>query len=262
MIDIHTHILPGIDDGSKTMENSILMAKIASESGVHSIIITPHCNIEGIFDNYFNEDIEEQFHDFERELKKEQILLEVMLGMEVYGTEEVPMLLQQGKIITLNHSRYLLLEFGFREDKALTEYLLSELINLGFLPIIAHPERYPYVQRNPNIVYHWITLGCSVQINKESFMGGFGNNARNTSQILLKNNLISTIASDAHDPYRRTTDMSEIYRFIQSNCSKEYADILLKINPKRVVEDNDLITLQPMKIEKEHGFSWINRKRS
>jgi len=256
MIDIHTHILPGIDDGSRTMENSIVMAKAASESGVHTIVVTPHCNLEGLFDNYYGDVLEEQFHAFELEVKKEQIPLKVMLGMEVYGTEEVPKLLQQRKIITLNHSRYLLMEFGFREDLPLTEFLLNEVINLGFHPIIAHPERYPYVQRKPNIVYDWMALGCSIQINKASFTGGFGYSAKNTSLVLLEHNLVTVIASDAHDSCHRTTDLSEVYQFISNNYSEEYADILLEENPKRIIEDKELITLQRIKDKRK---LWFNR---
>lgn len=241
MIDIHTHLLPGMDDGAQTMEDSIKMAEMALESGIHSLIVTPHCNIEGLYENYYNDKFMKKFLEFEEGLAKENIPLRIMPGMEVYGTEEVPELILRGEIATLNNSRYLLLEFGFHKDISLMEYLINEITDLGLKPIIAHPERYPYVQKNPDMTVHWIEQGCSLQVNKDSIMGSFGHHVRNTALYLLKNNLISIIASDAHGLMMRTTNLSEVYRFICNNFSDGYARMLLEENPLRVIEDKNLL---------------------
>lgn len=254
MIDIHTHILPGIDDGSESMEDSILMAKMAAKSGVHTLIVTPHCNMEDTFDNYYGDVLEARFQAFVEAVKQEELPLQVFLGMEVFGTEEVPELLRKGKLITLNHSRYLLMEFAFHEDLTLAEFLITEIADQGYHPIIAHPERYPYVQKHPDIVNDWLERGCSIQVNKGSILGSFGRMARDTALALLEHNLVSLVASDAHSPLRRTTDLSEVYHFIRNYYSEDYADLLLEENPKRIVGDKELITLQPVEVKGKRWF--------
>jgi protein-tyrosine phosphatase len=241
MIDLHTHILPGIDDGSQTLEDSIKMARIALESGVHTIVVTPHCNREGIFDNYYDETLLDRYLAFESAIAAEQIPLKLALGMEIFGSEEVPSLLQEKRIISLNDSRYLLLEFSFREDEVLIDFLIDELTHQGFIPILAHPERYPYVQNNPRLVPRWIAQGCAIQLNKGSILGSFGSRARDTALHLLNYNLVSMIASDAHSPIRRTTDLSQVYSYIRNHYSVEYADFLLEDNPRCVIENKKLL---------------------
>lgn len=246
MIDIHAHILPGVDDGSESMQTSIQMAKMAAESGVHTLIVTPHCNKEGTFDNFYDEYFIERFQTLAKEIEQENIPLQVLPGMEVYATEEVPRLLHKGKLITLNHSRYLLMEFGNYQDLSLLEFLFQELSDLGLHPIIAHPERYPYVQQHPDMVCDWLERGCYLQVNKGSLFGSFGRKARNTSFYLLNHDLVSCIASDAHSQFRRNTDMTETYEYIQNNYSKKYADLLLEENPKCILENQELIkTIRP-----------------
>jgi len=241
MIDIHTHILPGMDDGAISMEETLDMARIAVASGVHTMIATPHCNVEGIFDNYYDDNYESYYHSVVDAFQREGINLSILPGMEVYGSEEVPGLLKQGKIITLNYSRYLLIEFSFHKDLLLIEYLINELTNLGIHPIIAHPERYPYVQKHPELLYEWVEQGCSIQVNKGSLLGSFGRNVKAMAHEILDNSLASFIASDAHGPERRTTDLSEVYQRIKYYYSRAYADLLLMENPKRVIEDQELL---------------------
>ncbi len=240
IIDIHTHILPGIDDGAQNLKESIQMARTAYESGVKTVFVTPHCNIVGNFDNYYDESLREAYLELKEALHKEQIPIQLVLGMEVYATEEVPELLQCGKIITLNKSRYLLLEFGFRIDISLMDYLIREVTELGYELIIAHPERYPYVQKNPEMVYSWLEKGCYIQINKGSVLGGFGDRARKTALYFLNYGVVSFLASDAHSPDIRTTDMSRVYDFILSNYGGEYAKLLFEVNPIGVMENRKL----------------------
>lgn len=243
MIDIHAHILPGLDDGSETMEESLKMADLAVQSGVDTLVVTPHCNVNGIYDHYCNDSMIGCFQSFELAVKQRGLPLSVLPGMEVFASEEVPELLKQGKLITLNKSRYLLIEFDFYEEEDFIEELLTEIIKLNYYPIIAHPERYPLVQKYPEIVYHWRDMGCQIQMNKGSVLGGFGYRSRETALELLEHNLVSCIASDAHSPRHRTTDMSGIYHFICRYCGAEVAHILFNENPRRVVENRDLINL-------------------
>lgn len=250
MIDIHTHILPGIDDGSEVMKDSIRMARIAYESGTDTLIVTPHCNIENMFENYYDEKLVERFCEFEKEVQKENIPLKIHLGMEIYGTEEVPDLLQRGKLTTLNQSKYLLIEFSFRKDLLLIDFLINEITCLGLVPIIAHPERYPYVQKHPDIVYEWIDQGCLMQINKGSIMGNFGFSARNTAMYLLEYGLVDFVASDSHSPLQRTPDLSKVYQFLRSKYSDDYAKVLFEDNPRCVIENHKIINSHKRRITK------------
>ncbi len=244
MIDIHTHILPGIDDGSETMEDSLAMAEMAIRSGVDTLIVTPHCNVEGVFDNYYDDAYIQCFRSFEQAVREQHLPLTIVPGMEVYASENVPELLKQEKLITLNHSRYLLIEFNFYEDLDFIEYMLNEILEVGYCPIIAHPERYHLVQKYSEIACRWLDLGAFLQADKGSIMGSFGYRSRETAFYLLDHNLVSFIASDAHSPYRRTAEMTEVYHFIRKAYGAEYAHILLDENPRRVLKDLDLVDLE------------------
>ncbi len=244
MIDIHTHILPEMDDGAESMEDALTMADMAVQSGVDTLIVTPHCNAEGIFENYYDETYLDCYRNFEYALQQRKLPLTVLPGMEVYASEEVPELLNAGKLITLNHSRYLLIEFNFYEDTEFIEYLLWEILKAGYHPIVAHPERYPLIQRHPELVYGWLKAGASIQVNKGSLLGSFGYLARDTALELLEHRLAAVIASDAHSPYRRTTDLSEVYHMVQSFFGTRYTQLLFYENPRRIVHNLDLLHLQ------------------
>ncbi len=243
MIDIHTHILPGIDDGSETMEDSLAMAEMALRCGVDTLVVTPHSNVEGVFDNYYDDAYIRCFRSLEEAIRQRGLPLTIVPGMEVYASEEVPELLRQGRLITLNHSRYLLMEFNFYECFDYIEYMLTEIIEAGYHPIVAHPERYHLIQKHTDIVCRFLEMGVSLQVNKGSILGSFGYRSRETVLDLLEHKLVSFIASDAHSPYRRTTDMSEVYHFIRRFCCAEYAHILFSENPKRVLKNIDLVDL-------------------
>lgn len=240
MIDIHTHILPGVDDGATTMEEALDMAKHAVESGIHTLVVTPHCNRQGI-ENFNDSVLEDKFHYFQYRIQKENIPLKILYGMEVYGTEEVPTLLKRGKLASINNSRYLLIEFDFLKDLSLVDYVLNEVLDQGYVPIIAHPERYPFVQKHPDIVYEWMVQGCTLQINKGSILGSFGNRARDTSFFLLERGLASFVASDAHNCLHRNVDMRKVRNMVASHFSSEYADCLLEANPMRVIQNKPLV---------------------
>lgn len=238
MIDIHSHILPGIDDGADTIETSIQMARLAINSGTSIMIATPHFNCTYGFKSY--KEVIDRYEQLVNTLKVERLDLDLLLGMEVYASEEVADFISKGRLLTLNKSKYILLEYSFREDLSLIYFLIEELINQGLSPIIAHPERYPYVQRRPRMVYEWLELGCHLQLNKGSILGRFGSSAYDTAIYLMSKNLVSFIASDAHGSVRRTTDLAKVFDFVSRAFSKEYADLLMKDNPKKLLKNQEV----------------------
>ncbi|MGN0334460.1 MAG: tyrosine-protein phosphatase [Lachnospiraceae bacterium] len=245
MIDIHNHILPGMDDGAWDMDDAVEMAAIAVESGVTAIVATPHCNIPGSFENYFGEEYLECFKRTREVLKYEGIPLTLYPGMEVFATFDLPRLMVDGKIMTLNQSRYLLVEFAFYEEADFAEYLLEQVAELGAVPVIAHAERYFFIQENPQIAYDWVKKGYVIQANKSSFKGSFGAASRKMAFDLLDHQLISVIASDAHGVRERNPYMREAYEGLSWDYSKDYLNELFHKNPGNICKDLPLIRRTP-----------------
>ena len=247
MIDIHSHILPGIDDGAADMYDTLEMARMAVDSGVTAVVATPHCNIPGMFHNYYSEDYRELFRKAEQVLEEEGIPLTLYPGMEVFVTPDVPRLLKEGKILTINGGRFMLMEFDFGEEASYIQSMLREISLLGIHPVIAHPERYECVQREPQLVYHWRKKGYLVQVNKGSLVGRFGRHSYDTAHRLLRHNLVSVIASDAHSPYQRTPYMLDVYESLRNEYPRKYLKVLFEENPRRICQNQPTIRfeLQP-----------------
>ena len=246
MIDIHTHVLPGIDDGSSSMDESMEMLSLAEESGVKVLVTTPHCNIPDVFDNYVSEDLKRLWRRMEAEAKRIGIGLKLCRGMEIFATEELPDLLTEGRVWTLNGTKYFLVEFDFGEDPDFCRYILRRCRDRGFWPIIAHPERYIFVQEDPEIAYEWCRMGYGLQLNKGSLLGKFGPQAQIAAELLADHGLAACVASDAHSPYQRTTHMGQIREFLTEQFGEAYARLLLEENPLRILAGRDLLGLEPI----------------
>lgn len=246
MIDIHSHVLPGIDDGSADMKMSLDMLAMAAESGVDTLVATPHCNIPGEFENYLSQDLEELFRELQREAERDEIPLRLCRGMEIYATPELPELLKNGRVWTLNGGRYFLTEFNFGENPDFCSYVLRQCARLGYRPIVAHPERYYFLQRDPELAYEWCTAGYGLQINKGSLLGRFGPQARQTATLLLEHGLAACVASDAHRPYERTTHMGEVKDYLDRVYGEEYRRLLLEENPARILDGRELLGYEPI----------------
>lgn len=257
MIDLHAHILPGLDDGAVDIYDSIEMAALAYEYGTKVIVATPHCNIPGLYDNYFGKEYWRAYRNTKEILQREQPGILLLGGMEVYMTEQVPELLTEGKIFPINRTRYVLLEFDFAEDPEFADRMLRRVLEVRALPLIAHAERYEFVQENPELVWRWKNMGCEIQVNKGSFLGRFGTRAQKTAYELLNHNLVTAIASDAHSPVRRTTCMADTYKCLREEYSGEYLDTLFHINPKRIC--NGRKTVQFRKIPFGEEYVWEER---
>lgn len=257
MIDIHTHILPGVDDGAVDIYDSIDMAALAYESGTKVIVATPHCNIPGVYSNYFSKQYCDIFQRTKEILKREVPGITLLAGMEVFTTEALPRLLTDGKIFPINRTRYILMEFDFGENPDFADDILSKVQEINAKPVIAHAERYEFVQDDPEIAYQWKKKGYEIQINKGSFLGKFGEHARQTAFELLNHNLVTAIASDAHSPVQRTTCMADAYDYLSEEYPAEYLDTLFQTNPQRIC--NGLKPIQFQRIPFEENYYWRKR---
>lgn len=246
MIDIHTHVLPGIDDGSSSMEMSLELLSMAADSGVRAIVATPHCNIPDEYENYVSPGLIDLWNRLLAAKKKAGIEIHLCRGMEIYATTDLPRLLAERKVWTLNGTNYFLMEFGFREDPDFCRLILRQCADLGFRPIIAHPERYYFIQNDPELAYEWCVNGYGLQINKGSLLGRFGKGPQYTAESLLRHGVVACVASDAHNPRQRTTHMKEIQLYLMEEYGEEYARLLLRENPARILTGRDMLGYEPI----------------
>ena len=251
MIDIHSHILPGLDDGSQDIYDTLEMIRLAARSGIAAMVATPHCNIPGGYENYFDENYIESVQRVRDAVHKEGIPVNILPGAEAFGTDELAELLNNGKIMTLNQSRYLLVEFSFDEDPAFVQHVIRKLSEIKVIPIIAHAERYEFVQKNPDLVYDWRKKGYPIQVNKGSFQERFGRRAAKTAYELLNHHLVSVVASDAHSPHVRTPYMADVYEELLMEYPKEYLEMLFYENPRRICQNEPILGFKPKKIQRE-----------
>ena len=237
MIDIHAHILPDLDDGSEDMEESLEMAELAVESGVEIMAATPHSNQMGRFENSQSEQLRNAFEQLRTVLKEEKIPLKIVNGMEIFASEDIAQKIKNKQLSGINGTDYYLVEFPFDADPWWIRECLEDIFDTGKIPLIAHPERYFCIQDYPELIYEWVQNGCVTQMNKGSILGRFGRNVMETARILLRNDLISCIASDAHRSYIRTPHMGEAKKALVHIGGYGYAWHLTDENPERIIKN-------------------------
>lgn len=229
MIDIHTHILPGIDDGSKDLETSIQLLEKAKSIGVTHIILTPHA----IFGSSYYKDKDtliELFNEFSE--KVNHIGIKLYLGSEIYYSEKNYKNLINGDLVTFNNSKYCLVEYPMHEESEIEETLYNIKVN-GFYPILAHPERYKFL--NVEIV-RLIRSHAKTQINTTSILGLHGNKIKKFAFQLMKSNLVDFVSSDCHDIESRNVNLDEAYKVVLKKFGKEYADKIFIFNQLKLIE--------------------------
>lgn len=239
MTDLHTHILYGLDDGAINLEMSVEMLKIAKESGTNNVVLTPHCNIPNSYINYMDDVIIRRFERL-KAIAKKDIGINVYLGMEVFASTDIQRLIMDGAVTTLNNSRYLLIEFPFEADPLWVTNILSRVQSMGLVPLLAHPERYLYVQRFPYMIIDWVASGCLMQINRGSIVGRFGEEAQGIALLLMKHNLVCAVASDCHRPNQRAPFLNDAYHHVSKLFGKQYADRIFIENPTAIINNQRL----------------------
>lgn len=197
MKDLHSHLLPGIDDGCNDITESIELLKKAQEQGITDLVLTPHY-MEDTKYNANNEEKNKRFEELKKEAKKAGIEINLYLGNEVYITENMKDLLKQQEITTINNSKYLLIEFPLGNMLYNSKEILYDLVVSGYVPILAHPERYRIFQRHPDHIDEYLRMGVLLQGNYKSLFGKYGKDAKKALMYFLKNKKITFLASDCH----------------------------------------------------------------
>lgn len=242
MIDIHCHILPKVDDGPQNMKESIAMARLAYGDGIRTIVNTSHY-IDGE-KNQTGERLEKNLDDFQRSLEDEGLDLKILMGNEAIIAPNLPMDVKEKKVFTINHSNYLLVELPLGQWPIYVEDVLYELQLEGITPIIAHPERYPKIMEDPNILYEWVSNGILTQVNGGSFIGKFGKSTKKTAHLLLEHELIHFIGSDGHSSRSRRPLLSSTYGYIEKKYGSNTRYKLEK-NGHRLINNQKITSGKP-----------------
>lgn len=230
MIDIHNHIIYGVDDGSRSLDESLKMVELFMANGFDEIIATSHYDPSRYMVK--KEDILEKSSILNDEIKKRSLDFKIYPGHEIQVDPKILNKIRDGKLLTLNNSRYVLCELSFVNKPLFLRDLIYNLSLEGFVPIIAHAERYPYVEAHTSFLYEFIKMGALVQINFSSM-----NSHRKTTQRLLKKNMVHFIGTDSHQSEWRSPNIQNEKREIIEIIGQEKFDELTLINPKKVIND-------------------------
>jgi len=201
-IDIHAHILPGLDDGPETLAESLAMAQACVKAGYATVIATPHV-IPGLYDNTRGA-ILAAVRQLQAELDAGGIPLRVLPGAEYHLSPDLPHLVATGELLTLNDTgKYLLVELPLQEVPAYAPQVLFDLLVSGITPVIAHPERNDYLVRHPGALAEMVRNGILAQVTAASLTGLFGGETRRAAARFIKDGTAHFVATDAHGPGRR-----------------------------------------------------------
>lgn len=228
MIDIHSHLLPFIDDGSDSLEKSVYLIKKAVDEGVSKIVLTPHYNL-GEY-KLSKDKTKNLFLTFKNQVEALGIKVELCLGQEVYCNENIYNLLKSGEVLTLNDTKCILVEFNYVQETDIVDYVYN-LLSFGYVPIIAHVERYGYLTVDD--IARLKELGAYIQVNANSVIGEDGKDVQKLVLNLIKNNLVDFVATDIH--IRRNSSLKLAYNFISKKFKEEVAKNLFIENAKKII---------------------------
>lgn len=251
-IDIHSHIAWGIDDGMPSIEDAQSTLELARIDGIVGICSTPHI-IPGQLDRSIYDEI------VSRQLElKEMSSIPIYFGGEVMMNSEFIDGLDLGLYPSLNGSRYMLVEYNVLRDIHSIDYrddCLYELKVRGFIPVIAHIERYFHSGLDYSIIDNWIDMGCVLQINRTSILGMYGKQIQSNALSLLDNGYCDVIATDTHRASgNRISKLSDVYSVVSKRIGKENASVLMYENPKRILSDMDILNIEVVKKKKHFSF--------
>lgn len=248
MIDIHNHIIFNVDDGSKSIEQSIEMIKMAKSVGVTDISFSPHYMEDG----YKTEKtiLYEKVDEIRNRLSEENIDINLYLGEEVFIFPEMADNID--KLVTINNSRYILFELPLVEEANFLDQVIYELMSLGKVPILAHPERYLITSKDISVIEDLAQKGVLLQININSLIGHYGSNAKKIATKLLKANMVQFAASDAHS-VNTYMKLSESIPTLERIVGKEKAKEILIDNPRKVLNDEEIEVEEFKPISKSKG---------
>lgn len=239
MIDTHAHILPFLDDGPQTIEESVELCKIAANDGIKKIVATPHSK-DGVYEAKSDE-ILKTVDALNLKLKENQIDIEILPGAEIHIHEGLVESVKSGEVLTINNGgKFILFELPFVFVPPGTDKFIFNLKVNGIIPIIAHAERISTFQKNPELVGQLVNIGARVQVNAPSVTGQAGPRERKCSEWLLENRLVHFIASDVHSLAGRPPILSKAVEYAAGIVGEKEAMALVCHNPEQIINGLDI----------------------
>lgn len=229
--DIHSHILPGADDGARDRAESLEMLRVAIAAGTSDLVATPHANPRYRYDR---EAAQAALDDLQAAAGG---AIRLHLGCDChFSHDNIEAVMASPARFTVNGGPWLLVEFSDYSIPAATEVVFASLRALGVYPIVTHPERNLELQRTPGRLKDWVRAGACLQVTAQSLTGGFGGEARALALDLIRQGLVHFAASDAHDPYARPPRLDTAFSLLRAKFGEAYARLLVEEYPRAVIE--------------------------
>lgn len=266
MIDLHTHLLPGIDDGAKTLEVSLKMARIAVENGTTVMACTPHI-YPGLYMND-SAGIHRERDKLQLALDTFHIPLRLVVGADAHLVPELLEGLQSGRVPTLNGSRYFLLEPSHHVAPPRFEDSVFQIMAAGYVPVITHPERLVWIEHHYETFVTLAKRGAWLQLTAGALVGKFGKGPRHWSERLLGDGVIHIVASDAHTASVRSPRMSDAVPLLEKIVGREETRRMLVERPQAILDNLDpaQVVMPPGATGKDRhtprqssGLAWLKR---
>ncbi|ARQ94400.1 tyrosine-protein phosphatase [Levilactobacillus brevis] len=253
MIDLHCHLLPGVDDGSKSMDISLKLANDAVKDGIDYALLTPH-HMNGVYLNH-KKAVIQQTQEFQVELDRHKIPLKVFPGQEVRINGDLLTALDQDDILFADGGgRYLMLEFPDDDVPSYTSNMIYELMQRGIIPIIVHPERNTKIMKQPDILYDLLGRGCLSQITAGSYVGTFGRRVQRFSKRLIEAGQAYIFASDVHNLPKRNYEMNNAFKKLEVEYGNSYVK-RFENNAKNIINGEEIVF---NKLNKVRRHFWDN----
>ncbi|HUG68491.1 MAG TPA: CpsB/CapC family capsule biosynthesis tyrosine phosphatase [Pirellulaceae bacterium] len=258
-VDIHCHLVPGIDDGAKSWQESLAMARMAVADGIETIVVTPH-QLGGYAHNS-GEMIRQRTAELQRELDAHDILLRVLPGADVRIDNGMIEGLKNGSVLTLgDHGRHVLLELPHEMYFPL-EPVLDDLTRAGMVGILSHPERNQGLLKQPALIESLVDYGCLMQVTAGSLTGTFGPNSQDMAEWMLGEGLVHFISTDAHGPRARRPLLGRAFQRAAEMAGEETAIALCCGNPAAVASGHDVEAI-PRKTQRNVLASWFSWRKA
>ena len=244
MIDLHSHILPGLDDGSPDMETSLEMARMAAGDGIAVMACTPHI-MPGLYDNTPSH-IRTRVHSFQQKLNEAHIPLQIVAGSDAHMRPDFVQGLKSDQILTINKSRYVLFEPPHTVTPPRLEELLFNIMASGFMPILTHPERLKWIETNFPVIERLSAAGVWMQITAGSLTGHFGQRPQYWAEKMLGLGMVHILATDAHNLTLRPPILSRAYDVAKAAIGPEDARHLVLTRPINIRDDQPIEKSPPV----------------
>lgn len=232
MIDIHCHMLFGVDDGPSNVQESLAMLEESAKQGITDIILTPHYR-HGMFP-YQKDKVDANFIELQKVALQKGIRL--YLGCEYHVNSDICSAFDTQRCHTLADKRYVLAEYSGRSEYSYICQMTRELMMHGYIPVIAHVERYGCMVEDPERAAELRKMGAWIQVNADAVLGLDGHGPKKYCKRLLQNEWVDVIASDSHDTKDRVCHLEKCYQYISKKYDADYAELLLQDNPAMILK--------------------------